>query len=179
MILTPRQRSDGTTANQTDWCLVAGELCFPTNWVLRKKMGKPQATIQNQFHNIPKCSVITLTVFFTAWTISTISMRINLSLQTDGALYAPVRLNLPDPSLEMSCDQIHLRVERQTLRKLPQTGNVLFAIRTNLAPVSAWQGNEGAIENLLFILGNMTPEVRHYKGAAIYEASSRNMLRNK
>ena len=31
LILTPRQRSDGTTANQTDWCLVAGKLCFPTH----------------------------------------------------------------------------------------------------------------------------------------------------
>ena len=30
-ILTPRQRSDGTPANQTDWCLVAGKLCFPTH----------------------------------------------------------------------------------------------------------------------------------------------------
>ena len=133
----------------------------------------------NQFHIIPKCSVTTLTVFFTAMNIGTISMRINWPLQTDGALYAPVKLNHPDSSLGMTCDQIHLRVERQTLRKLPQTGNVLFTIRTNLAPVSAWQGNEGAIENLLFVLGVMSPEMRHCKGAAIYEASLGHMLRNK
>jgi hypothetical protein len=133
----------------------------------------------NQFHNIPKCSVTTLTVFFTAMNIGTISMRINWPLQTDGALYAPVKLNHLDSSLGMTCDQIHLRVERQTLRKLPQTGNVLFTIRTNLAPVSAWQGNEGAIENLLFVLGDMSPEMRHCKGAAIYEASLGHMLRNK
>ena len=142
-------------------------------------MGKPQATIHESVPQYPKVLRNHVDRFFTAWKTSTISMSINLSLQTDGALYAPVRLNQRDPSLEMTCDQIHHRVERQTLRKLPQTGNVLFTIRTNLAPVSAWQGNEGAIENLLFILGDMTPEMRHYKGAAIYEARLRNMLRNK
>ena len=79
----------------------------------------------------------------------------------------------------MTYDQIHLRVERQTLRKLPQTGNVLFTIRTYLAPVSAWQDSEGAIDDLLFVLGEMSPEMRHNKGAAIYEASLGHMLRNK
>ena len=142
-------------------------------------MGKPLASIHEPVPQYPEVLRNHVDRFFTAMKIGTISMRINLSLQTDGALYAPVRLNQPDPSLEMTCDQIHLRVERQTLRKLPQTGNVLFTIRTNLAPVSAWQGNEGAIKNLLFILGDMSPEMRPYKGTAIHEASLRNMLRNK
>ena len=178
MILAPRQRNDETAATQTDWCLIAGALCFPAHWVLRKKMGKPLAAIHEPVPHYTEVLRDHVDRFFTVMKIGTISMRMNWSLQTDDTLYAPVRLNQADPSLGMTCDQIHLRVERQTLRKLPQTGNILFTIRTYLAPVSAWQDSEGAIEDLLFVLGDMSPEMRHYKGAAIYEASLRNMLRN-
>ena len=179
LILAPRQRNDGNGATQTDWCLVAGALCFPAHWVLQKKMGKPLAAIHEPVPHYTEVLRDHVDRFFTSMKIGTISMRMNWSLQTDDALYAPVRLHQPDPFLGMTGDQIHLRVERQTLRKLPQTGNVLFTIRTYLAPVSAWQDSEGAIEDLLFVLGDMSPEMRHYKGAAIYEASLRNMLRNK
>ncbi|MAB04264.1 MAG: hypothetical protein CL688_06750 [Candidatus Puniceispirillum sp.] len=178
LILAPRQRSDGKDATQTDWCLVAGALCFPAHWVLQKKMGKPLAAIHEPVPHYTEVLRDHVDRFFTAMKIGTISMRMNWSLQTDDALYAPLRLHQPDTSLGMTCDQIHLRVERQTLRKLPQTGNILFTIRTYLAPVSAWQDSEGAIEDLLFVLGDMSPEMRHYKGATIYETSLRNMLRN-
>ena len=100
----------------------------------------------------------------------------NWSLQKDNALYTPMRLTQPDTPLEVSYDQIHLRVERQTMRKLSQTGHILFTIRTYLVPVCAWQDNKRAIEDLLLILSDMSPEMRHYKGAALYEQSLRRLL---
>ena len=110
--------------------------------------------------------------------IGPISMRMNWSLQTNDALYAPLRLHQPDWIPGVNHDQIYLRVERQTFRKLARSGHILFTIRTYLTPVSTWRDNDEAIEDLLSALGDMSPEMRHYKGADLYEDSLRKMLVN-
>jgi hypothetical protein len=176
LLLAPRHSNDETPASKTNWCLVAGALCFPAHWVLKKKMNKPLTEIHEPVPHYAKVLSNPVDRFFNSMKIGTISMRMNWSLQTDEALYAPVRLHHPDPSLGMNGKQIHLRVERQTFRKLRQTGHVLFTIRTYLTPVSTWQDNDGAIEDLLSVLGDMSPEMRHYKGAALYEDTLRKML---
>jgi len=62
-----------------------------------------------------------------------------------------------------------LRVESQTLRKLPQSGFVLFTIRTHLVPLYHWQDTPDAFEDLARMLTEMSPETRAYKGAHLYE----------
>ncbi len=176
LILAPRNRGDGVPPYNKEWCLVAGALCFPAHWVLKEKMNKPLAAIHEPVPHYSKVLSDPVDRFFTSMRIGAISVRMNWSLQKDDALYAPVRLTQPDPSLELNSDQIHLRIERQTMRKLPQTDHILFTIRTYLVPVCAWQGNKRAIEDLLLILSDMSPEMRHYKGAALYEVSLRKML---
>lgn len=48
-------------------------------------------------------------------------------------VFAPARTLAPHALAPL----LHLRVERQTIRRLPQTGGVLFAIRVSLAPLAA------------------------------------------
>tara|TARA_Y100000766_G_scaffold238165_1_gene214658 strand:+ start:439 stop:1305 length:867 start_codon:yes stop_codon:yes gene_type:complete len=176
LILAPRNRSNGAPPDIKDWCLVAGALCFPAHWVLKEKMNKPLAAIHEPVPHYSKVLSDPVDRFFTSMKIGPISVRMNWSLQKDNALYTPMRLTQPDPSLEVSYDQIHLRIERQTMRKLSQTGHILFTIRTYLVPVCAWQDNKRAIEDLLLILSEMSPEMRNYKGAALYEHSLRKLL---
>lgn len=176
LVLAPRNGSEKTPDSHPDWHLNAGALCFPAHWILREKMNKSLAAIHEPVPHYANVLSSPVDRFFNSMKIGTISMRMNWSLQTDDTLYAPVRQNQPDPSHRLNCDQIHLRVERQTMRKLPQTGHVLFTIRTCLAPVSAWKDNEGAIEELLLLLEEMSPEMRHYKGATIFEDNLRKIM---
>jgi hypothetical protein len=61
-----------------------------------------------------------------------------------------------------------LRMENQTLRKLPETGLVLFTIRTHMVPMIRWQSTPGAIAALVEMLDQMSKEAQDYKGAHLY-----------
>ncbi len=50
---------------------------------------------------------------------------------------APLRARARTLALDQGEETLHLRVERQTISKLPQTGAVLFTIRVCLDPLSA------------------------------------------
>ena len=176
LLLAPCHSNNGTPASKVHWCLIAGALCFPAHWVLKKKMNKPLTEIHEPVPHYAEVLGNPVERFFNSMKIGPISMRMNWSLQTNDALYAPVRLHKPDWTPGVNHDQIYLRVERQTFRKLARSGHILFTIRTYLTPVSTWRDNDEAIEDLLSALGDMSPEMRHYKGAALYEDTLQKML---
>ena len=129
---------------------------------LKEKMNKPLTEIHEPVPHYAE--VLGKPVErFNSMKIGPISMRMNWS-QANDALYAPVRLYQPDWIPGVNHDQIYVRVERQTFRKLARSGHILFTIRTYLTPVSTWRDNDEAIEDLLSALGDMSPEMRHYKG---------------
>ena len=55
-------------------------------------------------------------------------------------------------------------MEYQTLRKLPQTGHILFTIRTHIVPVLHWKETPNAFRDLLALMDGMSAETRAYKG---------------
>ena len=59
-------------------------------------------------------------------------------------------------------DALHLRAERQTLRRLPASGATLFTIDTTIRPVASLDGAER--DALEAQLAKMTPEQRRYRG---------------
>ena len=73
-------------------------------------------------------------------------------------------------------DEIFIRMESQTLRKLPRTGMILFTIRTYAEPLTRWAAMPGAVASLLEMLDDMTPEMRDYKGFAMYEDALRTFV---
>ena len=77
-------------------------------------------------------------VFFDRFRVDRPVWRRNMSFKTTHALYLPYsKLEPVDAPTEVSADgsPYWMRSERQTLRKLPRTGAILFTIRVQLAPV--------------------------------------------
>ena len=66
-------------------------------------------------------------------------------------------------------DVMHLRVERQTIRRLPQTGGVLFTIRVSLDPLRAVFAAAGGREAFAAAWATAPDNLRRYKGWAHYE----------
>lgn len=64
----------------------------------------------------------------------------------------------PSPSL------IRLRSERQTLRRLPRTGAILFTIRTYLTPVESLKDEPGVAKRLAGALRGWGSDIAEYKG---------------
>lgn len=73
-------------------------------------------------------------------------------------------------------DEIFIRMENQTLRKLPSSGMILFTIRTYAEPLSRWAAMPGAVASLLEVPDGMTPQMRDYKGFALYEDALRSFV---
>jgi hypothetical protein len=67
--------------------------------------------------------------------------RLNWSLYADGDLHHPAPKSRPRDWFEHSEAGAFVRVERQTLRRLPISGDVLFTIGVHVDPVAAFRSH--------------------------------------
>jgi len=79
------------------------------------------------------------------------------SYSTKHPAHKPTRPQLT-PSL------IRLRTERQTLRRLPRTGAIVFTIRTYLTPVEHFKDEPGVVRRLIGALRGWGDDIGKHKG---------------
>jgi hypothetical protein len=131
---------------EAGWRLAAGALCFPSSWSLREKFGKPLHEIHAP---VPAFGPGTRMAELIARMFDNLqgqgAQRFNWSIQAGDDLYHPLssvaRIDratnrpsrFPDPE---AAARAFIRVERQTLRKLPVSGDILFTIRIHLDPLA-------------------------------------------
>lgn len=98
--------------------------------------------------------------------------RFNWTLQAGPERFtptaAPLRALAAGADTATALDLLHLRVERQTISRLPQTGAVLFTIRVCLDPLAALSPADRPI--LAQAWRTLGPEGRAYKGWTALEA---------
>ncbi|TPJ17482.1 DUF3445 domain-containing protein [Mesorhizobium sp. B2-7-3] len=124
------------------WRLAAGSLCFPSSWSLVEKFGKP---LQQIHEPVPGFGPGTrpadlINRMFDGLQGQAVE-RYNWSIQSGDALYHPLSnieridratsrpTRFPDGDVKTHA---FIRVERQTLRKLPASRDILFTIRIHL-----------------------------------------------
>jgi len=167
LLLAPR-RQDGNPG-VTDWVLVAAALAFPAHWVLAEKMDRPLAGIHGPVPHYGELLERPMDRFFTNMKVGPVSHRWNWSVVTTDRLFTPHRMRRTPLPAGAGIEDIFIRMESQTLRKLARTGHVLFTIRTYVEPLSRWAAVPGALASLAELLDGMTPQMRDYKGVELYE----------
>ena len=158
----------GDATNQK-WVLKAASLAFPSHWSLAEKLNHPMASIHSPVPDYDAYLEKAVDRFFNHMMIGPISKRRNWTLQIDDALHTPHRPSTPPLYAEEVGRRLHVRVETQTLRKLPHSGWIIFTIRTAIAPLERWQDNKNALTHLKEILSNFSPDMRHYRSISSYE----------
>ncbi len=121
---------------ETGWRLAAASLCFPSAWSLREKFGRPMHEVHAP---VPEFGAGTRNAslierMFDNMRPETPMLRWNWSLHSDGALHQPP---IGDRSFGPGAAKLFLRLERQTLTKLPVSRDILFTIRTYVDPIDA------------------------------------------
>ncbi len=126
------------------WRLVAASLCFPSSWTLSEKFGRPLQQIHNPvpgFGEGTRTADVIQRIFDNLQAGQPV-VRWNWSLQSDRTLYKPLssiqrdeRAVARPPRFAEGAASAFIRVERQTLRKLPVSGDIVFTIRINLDPM--------------------------------------------
>lgn len=86
--------------------------------------------------------------------------RFNWTVQAEGTRFTPD----PPPVEGMTAEQLFLRVERQTVRKLPETETICFTIRVCMDPLMTVLSNADVRESFEDAWLGAAPEVRQYKG---------------
>jgi hypothetical protein len=124
----------------TGWHLAAASLCFPSTWVLAEKFGRDMDGIHKPVPGYAEHIGPRILRIFDNLQVERPVWRLNWSIYDSPELYAPRRR--PGPRIWLAEGVIadancFIRVERQTLRKLPDTGYILFTIKVLLDPLAA------------------------------------------
>jgi hypothetical protein len=121
------------------YCLVGASLCFPTRWRLADKMGKPLAAVHAPVPGYEEQLALTADRFFERLKPDKPVWRVNWALLDDPTLFQPTghgrKGHNPDITADNAGNKLWLRMERQTLRCLPCTRDILFTIRVHIRPL--------------------------------------------
>ena len=129
-----RRKPDG-------WTIIAAHLAFPSSWSLAEKFMKPMDQVHSTvpgFQAGTRNAAIVNRVFDNLQP-ELPAERFNWSINWRKALYHPVGFQPQETAAGIDHASAIVRVERQTLRKLPSTGDIVFTIRIYLDPVRAFE----------------------------------------
>lgn len=114
-----------------DWTLTALSLSAPTFFTAAESVGKSLSGLHGPVPGFGERFLSRVGRIFDGLRPDLILQRRNWTVLNTGELHtpnpAPVRARIPH--LTDPADELFIRVERQTLRRLPETGGALFTIR--------------------------------------------------
>ena len=154
----------------TGWRLAAAVLCFPSSWSLAEKFGQDLDGIHAAVPGYPERLGRMMARIFDNLKPDLPAWRLNWSIYPDDDLHHPEPKQRPRAWSGSTADLLaatFVRVERQTLRRLPATGDILFTIRTHVDPLAQFAAHpEGArlAAGLRTQLLGLDPAQLAYKG---------------
>nr|WP_225937691.1 DUF3445 domain-containing protein [Myxococcus sp. RHSTA-1-4] len=157
---------DGTRAGLP---LVAGQLCFPSGWHLGDKLGRSLLDVHVPVPGFgAKLGTPTLrlmeglkagrSVTRCNWAI-TVTERLDLEPWT----LPEWRHLFEGITAQNAGERCFLRLERQTLTRMPRTGAILFTIHTYVAPVASEVEDPERRRRLARVLRTVPPDTAAYK----------------
>jgi hypothetical protein len=175
---------------QEDLCLVeaspdgprltAAVLCFPSRWRLHEKLGRPLAAVHGNVPFYGERLARPVDRFMGHVRPDHIAARVNWSVPEDPALFQPTGKwrTAHDATIteQNAGERLFLRVERQTLRRLPVSGAVLFGIRVHVYPLGTTVTRPALAARLAAAIRALPAEMAHYKSLPIFQAALLNWL---
>lgn len=147
--------------------LVAASLCFPTRWRLHEKLGRSLATIHDPTPHYAEMIATPMDRSFDKLKPERSVWRLNWSVLDNGALFQPTGHGRKDYTTDVTAEnageKLWLRVERQTLRRLPQSGDILFTIRIYNAPFATLVNEPEAARRLAAAIAGLDDRMTDYK----------------
>ena len=151
-------------ASDEGYRLIGASLCFPNRWQLEEKIGQPLDSIHAPVPGFAPALQRPVAHFFAALKPGRILARVNWGIADDPTLFQPVSRNADAAiTAENAATALYLRVERQTLRRLPQSEAVLFTIRTEITPLDRVIATRDDAIDLAGAVRDMSPEMLRYK----------------
>lgn len=149
------------------WRRAAACVCLPSRWSLASKIGTTLDDIHRPVPLYDEELARPTNSFFDRLKPDRSFWRLNWTLLDNAGLYQPTS---PRRSTQGGRDGWYFRVERQTLRQLPSTNAIVFAIRTYVASLGEMIDDHAEFgEHLVRAIDEapaMMPEYNGWRGVA-------------
>ena len=150
------------------WKLTAASVCFPSRWDLTEKIGASLREIHAPVPHYEERIGQATDTMFDKFEVERPVWRINWTILDNPDLFQPQSIHReldPNLSLDEFTQKIYFRIERQTLRVLPNSGDVLFTIRTYVDSLNSIASRYLEFQiNLAQTLNAASLQTREYKG---------------
>lgn len=155
-----------------------GSVCFPNRWDLRSKLGLTMREVHAPVSDLNAQLESNIDQFLERLGPDRSFWRLGWGLIDVSDGYTPVVDTGPARPAQPDSRDMFVRVERETLRRFPGTGCVLFTIRTYVAPLSSVERRHESAAALATALESMGPGVREYKNLTHHAAQITERLTN-
>jgi hypothetical protein len=168
---------------QEDLCIIqhaedgprftAAVLCFPSRWRLHDKLGRPLAAVHGPVPLYAERLARPVDRFMRHVKPGHVAQRLNWSVMDDPALFQigghwRGGIN-PAITAENAGETLNLRVERQTLRRLPRSDAVLFGIRVHVYPLARVIATPMVAARLAAAVRSLPAELTRYKSLGTFD----------
>lgn len=147
--------------------LVAASLCFPSRWRLREKLGRPLTQIHSPVPEYQDKLERPVDNFFDRLKVNHPAWRLNWSILDSPELFLPQAREKQDLDTTLDAknagEKLWIRVERQTLRRLRVSSDILFTVRTYVHPLNVLEDDPAIARNLAEAVKQIPPDMQRYK----------------
>ncbi len=155
--------------------LTAAVLCFPSRWRLAEKLGRPLAEVHGKVPFYGERLARPVDRFMGHVRAGHVAARLNWSVLDDATLFQPAGKwrTAHDATIteHNAGERLFLRVERQTLRRLPESDAVLFGIRVHVYPLGRAVSAPDAAARLAEAVRALPEAMARYKSLPMFQAA--------
>ena len=156
------------------WRLTALSLCAGSFFTAGEVLGRSLSELHRPVTGFEERLLARVSRIFDGLRDGLVLERRNWSVVSSPELYAPdprpMRAAIPHIDPARAADVLQVRVERQTLRRLPQTGAVVFTIRVWINPLSEIAADPDRLNRFALAWKTAHPDFRAYKRLDLYDA---------
>jgi hypothetical protein len=162
--------------------IIAGVVCFPSGWSIAEKIGMPIQAVHAPVPKFDETMGRSTASLLDRLRVGRPVWRTNWGVRCSGELdQSPKhrnRFSIAANAVDSSSagDQCHFRVERQTLSRLPISGDILFTIHTMQQPIAELDQDQQ--NTLLAWLQTCPAETLRYKGIDLFSEPLQTWLKN-
>ncbi len=157
-------------ATAEGWVLAGACLCSPSFWRLADKIGRPLEQIHAPVKGLDAALGDRMARFLDGLPVDRVFQRANWNVHRDPERFHPVPEQWDRLLVPSDCPSLHIRSERQTLRRIDATC-ILFTIDVRQFPLTELAPETGARDDLEAALRGMTPDERASFGFARHGAA--------
>lgn len=132
--------------DEAGWRLTAAALCFPSSWSLAEKFGQSLDGLHEAVPGYRERLALRMARIFDNLQVDIPAWRLNWSIYPDAELHHPNSKRKPRAWLDGPEPQAFVRVERQALRRLPETRAILFSVKVMVDPLDAIRRHPDRVE---------------------------------